>query len=219
MIEVRNVTKYYSGTTVFTGLSFAVPAGGSLAVLGPSGSGKTTLLRLIAGLETPDEGEIYLSGRLASSEKFLLPPYLRKIGMVFQSPALWPHMTVSENVGFGLKGTPRGEARQRIEELLKRMEIWDLKDRFPGEISGGQARRAALARALAPRPRYLLLDEPLVNVEAQLKEKLISLIREEKDKHGTTLVCVTHDHSEAEYLAGQVLVLEDGVLKKQTNNG
>lgn len=214
MIEVRNVTKYYSGTTVFTGLSFAVPAGGSLAVLGPSGSGKTTLLRLVAGLETLDQGEVYLGGRLASSKKFMLPPYLREIGMVFQSPALWPHMTVSENVGFGLQGTPRGEAGQRIEELLNRMEIGDLKDRFPGEISGGQARRAALARALAPRPRYLLLDEPLVNVEAQLKEKLISLIRVEKDKHGTTLVCVTHDHSEAEYLAGQVLVLEDGVLKK-----
>lgn len=214
MIEVRNVTKYYSGTAVFTGLSFTVPAGGSLAVLGHSGSGKTTLLRLIAGLETPDEGEIYLRGRPASSNKYLLPPYLREIGMVFQSPALWPHMTVSENVGFGLQGTARGEARERVESLLDRMEIGELKDRFPGEISGGQARRAALARALAPRPRYLLLDEPLVNVEPQLKEKLIYLIREEKEKHGFTLVCVTHDHSEAEYLAGQVLVLEDGVLKK-----
>jgi len=182
-------------------------------VMGPSGSGKTTLLRLIAGLEPPDEGEIRLGGRLASSNNFLLPPYRRDVGMVFQSPALWPHMTVAENVRYGLKGIPRGAAKGRVEELLERMGIGELRNRFPGEISGGQARRVALARALAPRPRFLLLDEPLTNVEAQLKEKLILLIREEKEKHGATLVCVTHERSEAQRLAEQVVVLEGGLIK------
>jgi iron(III) transport system ATP-binding protein len=213
LIEIRQVAKKYGEVPVLTGISFSVPERGSLAVMGPSGSGKTTLLRLIAGLEPPDEGEIYLGGRLVSSKKFLLPPYRREIGMVFQSPALWPHMTVAENVRYGLKGIPRGAAKERVEELLERMGIGELRNRFPGEISGGQARRVALARALAPRPRFLLLDEPLTNVEAQLKEKLISLIREEKEKHGATLVCVTHERSEAQRLADRVVVLEGGLLK------
>jgi iron(III) transport system ATP-binding protein len=213
LIEVIQVAKTYGEITVLVSLSLKVPGGGSLAVMGPSGCGKTTLHRLIAGLEPPNGGEIYLGGRLASSKKYLLPPYRREIGMVFQSPALWPHMTVSENVGFALRGIPRGEAKLRIEELLDRMEIRELKDRFPGEISGGQARRVALARALAPRPRYLLLDEPLTNVEAHLKEKLIFLVREEKEKHGITLLCVTHDYNEAERLADQVMVLEAGTIK------
>jgi iron(III) transport system ATP-binding protein len=213
LIEVRQVAKTYGESTVLASLSFEVPDGGSLAIMGPSGCGKTTLLRLIAGLEPPDEGEIYLGGRMVSSKKYLLPPYRREIGMVFQSPALWPHMTVAENVRYGLKGIPRGAAKERVEELLERMGIGELINRFPGEISGGQARRAALARALAPCPRYLLLDEPLTNVEAQLKEKLISLILEEKEKHGATLVCVTHERSEAQRLADRVVVLEGGLLK------
>ena len=213
MIETRQVAKKYGEVPVLAGISFSVPERGALAVMGPSGSGKTTLLRLIAGLEPPDEGEIRLGGRLASSNNFLLPPYRRDVGMVFQSPALWPHMTVAENVRYGLKGIPRGAAKERVEELLERMGIGELRNRFPGEISGGQARRVALARALAPRPRFLLLDEPLTNVEAQLKEKLILLIREEKEKHGATLVCVTHERSEAQRLAEQVVVLEGGLIK------
>ncbi len=213
MIETRQVAKKYGEVPVLAGISFSVPERGALAVMGPSGSGKTTLLRLIAGLEPPDEGEIRLGGRLASSNNFLLPPYRRDVGMVFQSPALWPHMTVAENVRYGLKGIPRGAAKGRVEELLERMGIGELRNRFPGEISGGQARRVALARALAPRPRFLLLDEPLTNVEAQLKEKLILLIREEKEKHGATLVCVTHERSEAQRLAEQVVVLEGGLIK------
>jgi iron(III) transport system ATP-binding protein len=213
LIETRQVAKKYGEVPVLAGISFSVPERGALAVMGPSGSGKTTLLRLIAGLEPPDEGEIRLGGRLASSNNFLLPPYRRDVGMVFQSPALWPHMTVAENVRYGLKGIPRWAAKGRVEELLERMGIGELRNRFPGEISGGQARRVALARALAPRPRFLLLDEPLTNVEAQLKEKLILLIREEKEKHGATLVCVTHERSEAQRLAEQVVVLEGGLIK------
>jgi iron(III) transport system ATP-binding protein len=213
LIEIRQVAKKYGEVPVLTGISFSVLERGALAVMGASGSGKTTLLRLIAGLEPPDEGEIRLGGQLASSNEFLLPPYRRDVGMVFQSPALWPHMTAAENVRFGLKGIPRGAAKERVEELLERMGIGELRNRFPGEISGGQARRVALARALAPCPRILLLDEPLTNVEAQLKEKLISLILEEKEKHGITLVCVTHDRCEAESLAEQVVVLEGGQIK------
>jgi len=198
MLEIRNIEKAYSVTPVLRGLSVTVEPGEPLVVWGPSGSGKTTLLRLIAGLEVPTTGEILMDGQVVSRRDWLLPPSARQLGFVFQSSALWPHLTVAANIRFALHSRPRLEMRRRLEELLERTELEELAGRYPHQISGGEARRAALARALASRPRYLLLDEPLTHLNDDLKERMLHLIHEYRQQSQACIVYVTHDREEAQ---------------------
>lgn len=206
MIKMKGVTKYYQTTKAVDHISLEVPNRTSLVILGPSGSGKTTLLRLIAGLEKPDEGEIYINEMLVSSPDRVIPPYERGIGFVFQTPALWPHMTVAQNVRFGL---PSGSDR-RVQELLTNTGLVDLANRYPGQISGGEAHRVALARALAPKPKYLLFDEPLTNLDPDLKDEMLILIKDSVTETGASLVYVTHNAGEAEQISDRLIIIKNG---------
>jgi len=210
MILVEHITKYFGTAAALTGVSFTVPVHGTLAILGPSGSGKTTLLRLIAGLDFPDEGEIYLDGELASRPGWALEPYLRGIGFLFQMPALWPHMTVAQNILFGLHRLSEKAARERLTELLEQMSLSEVASRFPYQISGGEARRVNLARTLAPRAPRLLMDEPLVNLDPELKRQLLHLVKATVQRQQATLIYVTHDRQEAAEVAKDFLILEKG---------
>lgn len=207
MLETLNLTKSYSGNQVLHGVTVKIPPGESLVVWGPSGSGKTTLLRLIAGLETPTAGEIRLSGQVVSRPDWVLPPSSRRLGFVFQSSALWPHLTVAANIRFGLQTRPRAAAQRRLEELLEAIDLSHLAGRYPYQISGGEARRVALARALAPRPRVLLLDEPLSHLNEELKQRMLALIRQYGQQPDVSVIYVTHDREEAQAISARSLNL------------
>ena len=210
MIVVDGLTRRYGPVVALNGVTFEVPDEGVVTILGPSGSGKTTLLRLMAGLEAPEAGRIVADGRLLSAPGRVVAPHLRGMGLVPQSSALWPHMTVAQNVLFGLHGLPRPEARQRLEDLLERTGLTPLANRRPHQISGGEARRVALARALAPRPRCLLMDEPLTNLDGELRATLLVLIRDLVRETRASLLYVTHQPEEAAVLRGRVLGLRAG---------
>ena len=210
MIELSGIRKSYGDVVAVNGISLVIPDHARIAITGPSGSGKTTLLRLIAGLEIPDEGTIVLDGKLANDPGPLLPPSARGIGFVFQTAALWPHMTVRQNVLFCLQGTPRKEAEERVTELLEQMGIAHLKERYPDQISGGEARRVALARALAPRPSILLFDEPLTSLDDELRQDLLSLIARTVRESGATMVFVTHNPAEAGAVADTLIRFRNG---------
>jgi ABC-type Fe3+/spermidine/putrescine transport system ATPase subunit len=213
MIVLNQVTKFYGDVKAVNRVSLEVPAMSSTVILGPSGTGKTTLLRLIAGLEIPDSGEIYIDGVLASRAGWAMAPYRRGLGFVFQTSALWPHMTVAQNILFGLHGIPSSEASRRLHELLENTSLTGLERRYPHQISGGEARRVALVRTLAPRPRALLMDEPLTNVDPELKLKLLAFIKQSVLDTKACLIYVTHDAGEAEQISGRVLTLRDGCLE------
>lgn len=206
-LVIRQLSKALGAVQVLEQFSMEIADSGRVVVLGSSGSGKTTLLRLIAGLEIPDEGEIILNGQTASRPGWALPPHMRSLGMVFQSPALWPHMTASENIHFGLLNLSQDEARQRVEELMESLGLEGLAKRHPHGLSGGEARRVALARALAPGPALLLMDEPLTNLNLELKLQVLAVIREHLEKYHPTLVYVTHDRAEALTISPQVVEL------------
>jgi len=210
MIVLEEVSKTFQNHTAVDHVSLEIPDHACLALLGPSGSGKTTLLRLIAGLEMPDEGSITMSGRVVSSPDVFVPPSERRIGFVFQSAALWPHKTVAGNILFALDALPESEQHQRLVPLLDRMGITSLRDRYPDQISGGEARRVALARALAPRPETLLFDEPLTNLDRPLREDLLCLIAEAVRANGSTMLYVTHDEYEATAVADTTIRFDKG---------
>ena len=197
-VVVNELTKTFDTTPVLRDMSFTLPQKSFLVVTGPSGCGKTTLLRLLAGLETPDTGEIFLEGRRASAPgRVQIPPHRRNLGFIFQSPALWPHMTVEQNILFGLKDMGKKEATERMTELMDKSAIGHLSGRYPDEISGGEARRVALARSLAPRPFCLLADEPLTNLDVALKDRLLEFTLQTIASGGSSLIYVTHDMEEA----------------------
>ncbi len=211
MISIRDLTKSFGEVKAVDHVSFEIQEGESLAIFGPSGSGKTTLLRLIAGLELPDEGEIYINGALMSRGGQAVPPHQRGIGFMFQTAALWPHMTIAENIFFGLHNLTKDAAFQRLDEILERVELQGLERRYPAQLSGGQSRRVALARTLAPKPKVLLMDEPLTNVDPDLKASLLRLVKETASVEGTTLLYVTHDNTEANEIAkGKLLEMVNG---------
>lgn len=210
MISIIGMGKAYGGNPALVEISFSVPPGGNLALLGPSGSGKTTLLRLIAGLEEPDAGEVALGGRTASGPGFLQSPSSRGIGMAFQRPALWPHMTVEENVRFGLRRWEAGTARQRAEEILNRLSLDGLGARYPHQLSGGESQRVSIARAIAPGLPILLLDEPLSHLDPDLAESVLAAVRSEVKSRGTTLLVASHDALSARSLCDTALVLRRG---------
>jgi iron(III) transport system ATP-binding protein len=197
-------------------ISFAVADNQFVTLLGPSGCGKTTTLRLIAGYLMPDAGTIRIDDKLVSAPGNVVPPEERGMGMVFQNYAVWPHKTVFENVVFGLKvrRMPRQAARERVEKMLELVNLGGLESRFPNELSGGQQQRVALARSLVVEPQILLLDEPLSNLDAKLRERMRSELKALQRRTGITFVYVTHDQSEALALSDQIAVMHRGRLQQ-----
>ena len=215
-IAFHAVTRRFAETTAVADVSFTVPAGAFFALVGPSGCGKTTVLRLIAGLERPDAGTIALDGQIVAGAGRFVEPAQRNLGMVFQSYALWPHMTVAGNIGFGLglRGLSRAEQRARTAEALALVGLEGQAERRPHELSGGQRQRVALARSLAMRPSLILLDEPLANLDAHLRQAMLAEFRRIHRQAGTTFVFVTHDQNEAMALASLVAVMDKGRMQQ-----
>jgi sulfate transport system ATP-binding protein len=213
-LEIRGISKSFGRFPALNNVSLQARDKEFLALLGPSGSGKTTLLRVLAGLELPDAGEV----RFAGEDFLALPVRKRRVGMVFQHYALFRHMTVAQNIAFGLTVRPRAErpskaqVAERVRELLSLVQLEGLEKRFPTQLSGGQRQRVALARALAIEPRMLLLDEPFGALDAQVRRELRRWLRELHERTGVTTVFVTHDQEEALDLADRVAILKDGEL-------
>ncbi|MEW6260731.1 MAG: ABC transporter ATP-binding protein [Thermodesulfobacteriota bacterium] len=207
-LEVIGIRKSFQGIPALKQVDFALNRGEILCILGPSGCGKTTLLRIIAGIESPDDGSVRIEGRDMSD----VPAHMRHVGMVFQDFALFPHLNVRENVAFGLHGLSREASLDRVRQMLERMGIEALAERRTNELSGGQKQRVALARSLAPQPRLLLLDEPLGSLDRQLRERLVYDTADVLRKLGMTAVYVTHDHAEAFAVADRVAVLQSGKI-------
>ncbi len=213
-LELDRIVQRYGAHTVVDGVGFRVDTGGIACLLGPSGCGKTTLLRCIAGFEPIVEGEIRLDGAPVSRPGFSLPPEKRRIGMVFQDYALFPHLTVAGNIGFGLAALSGRERRARVEELLATVGLSGQERKYPHELSGGQQQRVALARALAPRPELVLLDEPFSNLDAELRERLSHEIRAILKQQGMTAILVTHDQNEAFAMADEIGLMADGTIQQ-----
>ena len=211
-IHLRGLRQRFGEQTVLDGIGLDVPAGTTLALLGPSGCGKSTLLKLLAGLLRPDEGCVMFGGETVADPSHCVPPEARDLGMVFQDYALWPHMTVAGNVSFPLemRGVPRAERIAAVAQALARVGLEQMAARRPSALSGGQQQRVALARAIVARPRVLLFDEPLSNLDTQLRATLCDDIRTVLAQLGTTAVYVTHDRSEADALAHTIVTLAQG---------
>lgn len=212
VLELNNLACGYPGHKVVHDLSLHLRAGDIGCLLGPSGCGKTTTLRSIAGFEPVTAGEIRLQGKLLSSPQFSLPPEQRRIGMVFQDYALFPHLTVAENIAFGISKHPKRQSI--VDELLELVTLSRLGKRYPHELSGGQQQRVALARALAPEPKLLLLDEPFSNLDGELRRRLSGEVRDILKLRGISALLVTHDQHEAFAVSDQVGVLHDGQLEQ-----
>ncbi|WP_323010559.1 ABC transporter ATP-binding protein [Paracoccus sp. (in: a-proteobacteria)] len=217
-ISVSNLTKKYGALSVIHGISFDVAQGEFLSLLGPSGCGKTTTLRCLAGLEDASGGVISFGGQVVSEPErdILVPVHERQVGMVFQSYAIWPHMTVAQNVGFPLsvRNVPKSDIAQQVDEALAIVELGALKDRYPAQLSGGQQQRVALARAIVGRPRVLLFDEPLSNLDAKLREGTRAEIRRLQKHLNVAAVYVTHDQEEALSMSDRVIVMDKGTIQQ-----
>jgi len=211
-IELKNVTKYYGEYPAVFNVNFSVNEGELIALLGPSGSGKTTVLRLIAGLEVPDEGEIFIRGKKVNN----VPVQQRNIGFVFQSYALFKSMTVYENIAFGLKIKKwrNSEIENRVKELLCLLDLEGLDERYPHQLSGGQRQRVAIARALAPKPNVLLLDEPFGAVDAKIRQELREWLVHLHSDLNVTTIFVTHDQEEAMEVANRIAIFSKGHLEQ-----
>lgn len=215
-IRFSKISKRFRDILAVRDFSLEIIEGEMLALLGPSGSGKTTLLRLLAGLERPDSGSIWIGDRLVTGPATFVPPQERKIGMIFQDLALWPHMTVRGHLDFVLKGNkfPREERKTRIADLLGTMDLADRAKAYPYELSGGQKQRVAIARALAINPEILLLDEPLASLDQDLQVRMTDeIVRLNKQLRITTLY-VTHDREEAFRVADRVALIQSGTLER-----
>ena len=219
VLRVDELHLAYGSTPVLKGVSFDLAQGEVISLLGASGSGKTTLLRAIAGLESPTGGQIRINDQTVydQAQAVELLPETRNLGLVFQSYALWPHRTVFDNIAYGLKlrQVPAGEIRQRVEQVLRQLGLADLARRFPHQLSGGQQQRVALGRALVYNPPLILLDEPLSNLDAKLREEARAWLRELIVTLGLTALVVTHDQGEAMAMSDQILLLSEGRIEQQ----
>ena len=215
-VEIRALRKSYGATLVVDGVDLRIDHGQLVCLLGPSGCGKTTTLRLLAGFVEPDGGEIVVGGRRLSSPGKVVPPERRNMSMIFQSYAVWPHMSVFDNVAYGLKlrGLPRSAIEDKVRGILDLVRLSSLANRYPGELSGGQQQRVALARALVVEPETLLLDEPLSNLDAHLREEMRFEIRRLHEEYRITTVYVTHDQAEAMVIADRIAVMNQGRIEQ-----
>lgn len=211
-IELEAVAKSWGDTTALRAMNLHIPAGSFCVLLGPSGCGKSTTLRIIAGLETATSGQVRIGGKDVTQ----LPPAERGIAMVFQNYALFPHLSVRENIGFGLsvRKVPKAEAEKRLSEAAELLGLSHLLDRKPGQLSGGQQQRVALGRALVAQAHVCLMDEPLSNLDAQLRQEMRAELRELQQRLGLTVVYVTHDQAEAMSMADQVVLLHQGKVEQ-----
>jgi putative spermidine/putrescine transport system ATP-binding protein len=211
-LEIAGVAKSFGPNTVLHGFDLGVEKGEFVTFLGPSGCGKTTMLRIVAGFETASRGTVRIDGQDVTD----LAPNARRIGMVFQAYALFPNMTVADNVAFGLKvaGVPKAERRTRVEDMLRLIGLPHIADRYPYQLSGGQQQRVALARAIAPRPRVLLLDEPLSALDAKIRVSLRTEIRDLQRELGITTIFVTHDQEEALSMSDRIVVMSEGRIEQ-----
>lgn len=212
LLTLKDVQCSYGDRVVVRGLSMHVKRGSLVCLLGPSGCGKTTVLRAIAGFHSLDAGEIQLNERPVSSPGFTLPPEKRRLGMVFQDYALFPHLNVANNISFGLGPLPTAHQLQIVQAMLEIVGLQGMENRYPHELSGGQQQRVALARALAPQPDLILMDEPFSNLDVDLRERLSEEVRQILKKQNITMVLVTHDQHEAFALGDQVGVMHEGKL-------
>ena len=212
-VELKDINKTYAGYQASNHVSFGIEQGRLIALLGPSGSGKTTILRMIAGLETPDSGEIVIDGKVVNN----IPASERGIGFVFQNYALFRYMTVYDNIAFGLnvKKENKKYIDERVHELLKLISLDGLEKRYPSQLSGGQRQRVAFARALAPNPHLLLLDEPFAAIDAKVRQELRSWLKEKIEKLGITSIFVTHDQDEAIEVADEIIITNKGHIEQK----
>ncbi|KAA0543379.1 ABC transporter ATP-binding protein [Bacillus sp. BGMRC 2118] len=211
-VDIKNLSYTYKNTNEPTIKDFSMQMnkGDIISILGESGSGKSTILRLIAGLELPMSGSITMNSRTIFDERTYVPPEKREVGMVFQDYALFPHMTVANNIKYGLRKMNKKEKYERIEEMLSLVNLSKYKDRYPYELSGGQQQRVALARALAPAPTLLVFDEPFSNLDTYLQIRIRDELREILKQTGITSIFVTHDQEDAKVLADEIIYLENG---------
>ncbi len=216
-IEAQGVVKRFGKVTAVDGVSFAVKEGEILGLLGPSGCGKTTVLRSISGLEEIDQGKIILDGKTVSSpaEKIFVPPEKRRLGFVFQSYALWPHMTVKQNIAYALKGFSKEEKERRISSSLELVGLSEVGERYPAQLSGGQQQRVAVARSVSYEPKVILLDEPLSNLDAVERERVRGELRSLLKRIGITTVFVTHDQEEAFIICDRVILMNHGRIEQE----
>lgn len=211
VLEIESLCFAYPGkhrSRVIADFNLSAKAGEIVGIAGPSGMGKSTLLRLIAGLERPDQGRIVIDGDLAAGDGVFTPPESRRVGMIFQDYGLFPHMTLAQNIGYGLHRLSRAERQKRVQDMLRLVRMEELADRRPYEISGGQQQRTAIARALAPSPKLLLLDEPFSNLNADLKEGIREEMREILLQTGTACVFVSHDMADLRAVCGRIRRLD-----------
>ena len=213
-LEIRNLVRRFGGTAVVDNVSLKVAAGQVTCLLGPSGCGKSTTLRMIAGVEMQDEGQIFVDGQLICDTVFRVPPERRAIGLMFQDFALFPHLTVGDNVAFGLKGT-KDEKRARVEELLAKVGLMRFIDGYPHRLSGGEQQRVALARALAPRPRIMLMDEPFSGLDNRLRDDIRDQTLEVLKQEDAAVLLVTHEPEEAMRMADEIALMRGGRIVQQ----
>ena len=215
-LQLRQLRKAIGGQPIVNGIDLAVAPGECVVLLGPSGCGKTTTLRMVAGFMRPDSGEIHLDGQPASAPGVMVPTERRRLGMVFQNYAVWPHKTVADNIAYGLvvAGAPKARIQARLQQMLENVRLTGLGGRFPSELSGGQQQRVALARAIATEPALLLLDEPLSNLDATLRHEMRHELKELHQQIGMTMLYVTHDQEEALVLADRVVVMHKGMVEQ-----
>ena len=215
-VSIKNVTKAFGDNVVLKEFNAEFQDGEFITLLGPSGCGKTTMLRMIAGFEKPTNGELCIDGELVSGGKVFIPPEKRGVGMVFQSYAVWPHMNVFDNVAYPLsiRHTPKTEIKNAVERVLAIVHLSQYAQRFPNQLSGGQQQRVALARALVAEPKLLLLDEPLSNLDAKLRESMRFEIKEIQRKLGITVVYVTHDQTEAMTMSDRIFLINRGLIQQ-----
>jgi ABC-type sugar transport system ATPase subunit len=215
ILTLQNIYKHYSQIPVIENLSLEVSEGCLMCLLGSSGCGKTTLLRLIAGLDNPDNGKIFINGKpVSKNQQQLLPSSKREIGFIFQDLALWPHMSVYNNIAFGLKIKKYENIDAIISETLDFFDLGDSQSKYPGQLSGGQQQLVAIARSLVLKPKILLMDEPLANLDVKLKSRIRNQIKNLKDQFSVTVIYVTHDHHEAFILADEIAIIHQGKIEE-----
>ncbi|MDI6795918.1 MAG: ABC transporter ATP-binding protein [Desulfatibacillaceae bacterium] len=215
MLTLSDVTKSFAKTPVLESVSLSVEKGRVLAVLGPSGCGKTTLLRIAAGFEKPDTGSVSIDKTTVAGEGAFVPPWKRGVSMVFQELALWPHMSVEKHLRFVLKGLRKAAAEEKIVQVLEQTKLLPLRRRYPAHLSGGERQRLALARALVTQPGYLLMDEPLSNLDIILKREILALIRQLVGAYNTGVIYVTHNLDEAKALGDSIAIMDKARVVQQ----